>query len=76
MGADYFELIPQAAIPIGIGDNCEMKNVIIDKNARIGKHVRLINIDGLDEYKSDIVTIKDGIIIIPKNATIPDNYEI
>jgi len=53
-----------------------MKNVIIDKNARIGKHVRLINIDGLDEYKSDIVTIKDGIIIIPKNATIPDNYEI
>jgi len=76
MGADYFELNPQADIPIGIGENCEMRNVIIDKNARIGKNVRLVNKDDLSEYKSDIVVIKDGIIIIPKNTTIPDNYEI
>ncbi len=76
MGADYFELVPQAMIPIGIGNHCEMKNVIIDKNVRIGKNVRLVNKDNLKEYRSETVTIKDGIIVIPKNATIPDNFEI
>ncbi len=76
MGADFFELVFQADIPIGVGDNCKFKNVILDKNVRIGKNVKLINKDGLSEYQSDIVTIKDGIIIIPKNVTIPDNYEI
>ncbi len=76
MGADFFELVPQADIRIGIGKNCEMRNVILDKNVRVGKNVKLINKEGLSEYQSDIVTIKDGIIIVPKNATIPDNYEI
>ncbi len=76
MGADFFELVPQSSIPIGIGNNCIMNNVIIDKNVRIGKNVKLINKNGLNEYQSDTVTIKDGIIIIPKNATIPDNFEI
>ncbi|MEA3287431.1 MAG: glucose-1-phosphate adenylyltransferase [Candidatus Marinimicrobia bacterium] len=76
MGADYYEMVAQAAIHIGIGDNCELNNVIIDKNVRIGKNVKLINKAGLMEFKSDTVIIKDGIIIIPKNTTIPDNYEI
>jgi glucose-1-phosphate adenylyltransferase len=76
MGADYFEHISKADIPIGVGENSIMKNVIIDKNVRIGKNVKLINAAGLNNYKSEPVTIKDGIIIIPKNATIPDNYEI
>jgi glucose-1-phosphate adenylyltransferase len=76
MGADYFELVPQAEILIGLGENCEMKNVILDKNVRVGKNVRLINKDGISEYQDEYVIIKDGIIVVPKNATIPDDYEI
>ena len=76
MGADYFELVPQEDIPIGVGINGEFRNVIIDKNARIGRNVKLINKAGLSEYENDKVVIKDGIIVIPKNTTIPDNYEI
>lgn len=76
MGADFYEDNSQVLTPIGIGEYSVLKNVIADKNARIGKHVKLINKDGLSEYQSETVTIKDGIIIIPKNATIPDNFEI
>ncbi len=51
MGADYFEspdeMIRHAnmGIPqIGIGDDCKIRNAIIDNNARIGNDVKLINI--------------------------------
>ena len=76
MGADFFELVPQQEIRIGIGENCEIRNVILDKNVRIGKNVKLINKDNHTVYNDDFVTIKDGIIVVPKNAVIPDNYEI
>lgn len=76
MGADFFELAPQTDIQIGIGENCEMRNVILDKNVRIGKNVRLVNQESHNAYSDDYVTIKDGIIVVPKNKVIPDNYVI
>lgn len=77
MGADYYDdENPDTMIPVGVGENSVLKNVIVDKNVRIGKNVKLINKDNLTEYQSESVVIKDGIIIIPKNATIPDNFEI
>ncbi len=76
MGADYYEYSPRPAIPMGVGQNSVLKNVIVDKNAHIGKNVKLINKNNVSEYQSETVIIKDGIIIIPKNATIPDNFEI
>lgn len=76
MGADFFELVSQSEIPIGIGENSVLKNVILDKNVRVGKNVKLVNKEEHSEYSDEYVTIKDGIIIVPKNATIPDNYEI
>ncbi|MCF7825242.1 MAG: glucose-1-phosphate adenylyltransferase [Candidatus Marinimicrobia bacterium] len=77
MGADYYDdHNSKSIIPIGVGENSILSNVIADKNVRIGKNVKLTNKDGLNEYESDTITIKDGIIIIPKNMTIPDNFEI
>ncbi len=76
MGADYYESSSNNSIPMGVGQNSILKNVIVDKNVRIGKNVKLINKNNVSEYQSDTVVIKDGIIIIPKNATIPDNFEI
>lgn len=78
MGADYFEkemeqiLGKQSTHPyIGIGKNCYIKKTIIDKNARIGDNVKISNSKNIKEYESDTYFIKDGIVIIPKNALIP-----
>ncbi len=77
MGADLYDSDTSASeIPIGVGENSILKNVIADKNVRIGKNVKLINKESVSEYRSDTVIIKDGIIILPKNVTIPDNFEI
>jgi len=77
MGADlYDDDDSDIIIPMGVGENSTLLNVIADKNVRIGKNVHLINKDGLKEYRSETVIIKEGIIIIPKNVTIPDNFEI
>ena len=78
MGADYYESNAsqqentQAGIPhIGIGQNCLIQNAIIDKNARIGDNSVLVNRDGLDNYDGGNYYIRDGIVIVPKDATIP-----
>lgn len=78
MGADFFqsqeEIVKNenAGIPkIGIGNNCEVRNAIIDKNARIGDGAKLINAHGIVEEDSENYAIRDGLIVIPKNATIP-----
>ncbi len=77
MGSDYYE-VPYISdhgedppIPIGIGPRSVIKNAIIDKNARIGAHVRLTNDSGHENMNLENVYIRDGIIVVPKNATIP-----
>lgn len=85
MGSDLFESIEEMktnisrAIPhIGIGENCTIKRAIIDKNARIGKNVHLINQHGIDaaDDADGNYFIREGIILIPKNAIIPDGTVI
>jgi glucose-1-phosphate adenylyltransferase len=81
MGADFFESLEQlksnvaAQKPhIGVGSNSIIRRAIIDKNARIGKNVQLVNqhnIENLDG-ENGCYFIREGIIIVPKNATIPD----
>lgn len=83
MGADLFEAQEEIDknveknIPrIGIGSNCEIRNAIIDKNARIGNYVKLINKKNMIEETNDDYVIRDGIIVIPKNAVIHEGTEI
>ena len=78
MGADYYESDESRAENtqlgrpnIGMGRNCLIQNAIIDKNARIGDNSVLVNRDGVDNYDSDNYCIRDGIVIVPKDATIP-----
>jgi glucose-1-phosphate adenylyltransferase len=79
MGADYFESKEQLVqnsekgIPdIGIGANSEIRNAIIDKNARIGHGVKLINARGVQDESTENYVITKGIIVIPKHAIISD----
>jgi glucose-1-phosphate adenylyltransferase len=85
MGADFFESFDELqsnvarGVPhIGIGENTIIRRAIVDKNARIGKNVRLINKHGIETQDDDSSNfhIREGIIIIPKNAIIPDGTEI
>jgi glucose-1-phosphate adenylyltransferase len=83
MGADYFEspeeIIKNAkkGIPnIGIANDCEIRNAIIDKNARIGNGVKIINVRNAVEEEAENHVIRDGIVVIPANSIIPDGTVI
>jgi glucose-1-phosphate adenylyltransferase len=60
----------------GIGPGSEICNAIIDKNARIGRNVRIINQKSLHDAEYDSWAIRDGIVVIPKNSVVPDGTVI
>jgi len=83
LGSDYYESQESIAEHekggqprIGIGSNCRIENTIVDKNARIGDNVVISpagkpeNMDHANYY------IRDGIVIVPKNAVIPSGMVI
>jgi glucose-1-phosphate adenylyltransferase len=83
LGSDFYESQEsiedneKAGRPrIGIGSNCRIENTIVDKNARIGDNVVISpagkpeNMDHANYY------IRDGIVIVPKNAIIPHGMVI
>ena len=72
MGADYYEDHPPAGLPrIGIGRDCYIRKAIVDKNARIGDGAYITPDGKEDETVTDTYTVRDGVIVIPKNAVIP-----
>ena len=80
MGGDHFEASAPAKSPdlppIGVGRNCVIDRAIIDKNARIGDGVvitpegKATNLDAANYY------IRDGIVVVPKDAVIPAGFWI
>ena len=61
---------------MGVGENCEIHNAILDKNVRMGNNV-IINPKEPDaNYSGDGFMVRDGITVIEKNAIIPDNTVI
>ena len=85
MGNDYYQTFEEMrgdlsrGVPrLGIGEGTVVKRAIIDKNARIGKNARLLNEAGVVELDGPggAYFIKDGIIIVPKNAVIADGTVI
>jgi glucose-1-phosphate adenylyltransferase len=73
MGANIWESLPQGSsqVPIGIGKDCHVRNSIIDFNARIGDGCKLLNEAGVQNFDNDNYCIRDGIIVVPKNAVLP-----
>lgn len=85
MGADYYEtdeerslLSNKGGVPIGIGKDCHVKRAIIDKNARVGANVKIINKDNVQEAarETDGYFIKSGIVTVIKDALIPSGTVI
>lgn len=50
----------------------------MDKNARIGKNVKILNKENIEEADREELGfyIRSGIVVVLKNATIPDNFVI
>lgn len=79
LGADYYETMDeierskaQGLPPLGIGPDTVMTHAIVDKNARIGRGVQLVNQAGVEEKDGEGYFIRDRIVIVPKGGVIPD----
>jgi glucose-1-phosphate adenylyltransferase len=70
LGADYYDEQVGQLPPVGIGKNAVLDRVIVDKNARIGDGVRLLNEAGVQEFDGDGYFIRSGIIVVPKNGVV------
>ena len=74
LGADYYENELQRSddeVGLGIGEGVEIHKAIIDKNARIGDKVKILNKKGVKHFDGPNYVIRDGIVIVPKNTVIP-----
>ena len=77
LGADFYEEETDANdVMLGIGRDVVLDRVIVDKNARIGDGVRLVNEAGVDHADGDGYYIRNGIIIVPKGAKIPNGFAL
>ncbi len=69
MGSDYYER-DEEGVPIGIGANCHIEGAILDKNARIGENVTILPFPRGTDLDNDKWYVRDGIVVIPKDAEI------
>lgn len=85
IGADHYEseekraaVLAAGGVPVGIGENCVIENAIIDKNARVGKNCVITNAAGVEDLADEErgVFIRNGIVTILRNSTIPDGTVI
>jgi len=85
MGSDYYEspserlqTLESGKVPLGIGANTTIRRAIVDKNARIGRNVQIVNKDHVEESNREKLgfVIRSGIVVVIKNATIPDGTVI
>jgi glucose-1-phosphate adenylyltransferase len=83
LGSDYYywealeERFPSygPARP-GIGDGTRIDCAIVDRNAAIGRNCRITNEAGIQEGEGPGFYIRDGIVVITKNASIADGTVI
>ena len=83
MGCDFYETIEEISYNLekgipkaGIGDNCRLNHLIIDKDVRIGNNVVINGGPHLPDSDHSLYAVKDGIVVVKKGAIIPDGYEI
>jgi len=83
LGADYYETLEEidqarsrGLPPVGIGGDSVIERAIVDKNARIGRGVRILDQARVQEANGAGWYVRDGIVIVPKNGVIPDDTVI
>lgn len=83
MGADYYPWHdprlrnPPEGPPVpGVGDGSYVEGAIVDRNVQIGKRCVIRRRDGVRHVDADNYFVRDGVVVIPKNAHIPDDTVI
>jgi glucose-1-phosphate adenylyltransferase len=83
MGADFYEDGDckqenrcQGQPHVGIGEDTCIEGAIIDKNARIGEGVVISSHQEEPDRDEEQYSIRDGIVVIPKNTIVPDGTTI
>lgn len=83
MGNDYYETETEIAAsqargvpPLGIGEGTTVRGAIVDKNVRIGRGCSIVNEKGVDHEDGLYHYVRDGIVIIPRDAIVPDGTVI
>jgi len=80
MGADYYAWHdprlrnpPEGPPSPGIGAGSYVEGAIVDRNVQIGKRCVIKRREGVRHADGENYFVRDGIIVIPKNAHIPDD---
>ena len=83
IGADRFETDAELranekrGVPrLGVGHGCHIERAILDKDCRIGERVQIVNRRNIQDEEGPFYVIRDGIVVIPKGAVVPDETVI
>lgn len=81
MGNDRYETLEEISKNdtrpnLGIGNNCHIRNAIIDKDVRMGNNVTIHGSVSLQDSEESTHCIRDGIIVVKKGAIIPNGTKI
>ncbi len=84
MGSDYYDRVsacnqesyPEGVneheIPLGVGNGSYIEGAILDKNVRIGRGVVIRPFPRGTEKDEELYSVRDGIVVVPKNMIIPN----
>jgi glucose-1-phosphate adenylyltransferase len=62
---------------MAVGQGTVIERAIIDKNCRIGRHVRIANDAGVEtSEETPEAMIRDGIACVQKGAVLPDGWKM
>ncbi len=82
-GATHFETDEERAanaargVPsFTVGDGSVIEHAILDKDCRVGRNVKIVNARGVRDDEGDNYVIRDGIVVIPSRAVVPDGTVI
>lgn len=71
---DFVESERTEAVPLGIGEFSILRDTIVDRDARVGRGVKLLNTAGIANYQDEYIQVRDGIIVVPRRGVVPDGY--
>ena len=83
IGADRYETDEERranldrGVPcLTVGDDTVIERAILDKDCRVGRGVRITNAKNVQEAETGNYVIREGIVVVPRGAVVPDGTVI